>query len=244
MDNVIFDVEMFPIRLIVFDSYFKSIEPNGISPTDEQNKEMVRIIDERVSVYSKGLEMIHKAFRQLPSCPSEYDYSKYTVDMALLYNLQTTSDCMVASKYYLLANQDYDKRYMRGKLKVILNEGFKNLYGFTDKDRKKSHWGKVSEIVRYFPLLTNQHRQVEELLSKQANKSSWWKIERNIEVHLDPLLLYESRQEELNESKVMIETIQLFDALDIVGQFVWNQHACLTNWLNQLYLQHPELFKE
>lgn len=243
MDNNIIDLEMFPIRLIVFDSYFKSIVPNGISPTEEQRKEMVKIIDERVSIYSKGLELIHKALNQLPSNPSEYELSKYSIDLALLYVLQTTSDCMVASKYYLLANQDYDKRYMRGKLKVILNEGFKNLYGFNDKDRKKSHWGKVSEIVRFFPLLTNQHRKVDEILSKQANNSSWWKKERDLEVHLEPVELYESRQEDLSESKVMIDTIKLLDALGIVEQFVGNLHASLTNWMNMQYRLHPEMFK-
>ena len=33
---------------------------------------------------------------------------------------------MVAGKYFILADRDYDRRFMRGKLFVILNEGFKN----------------------------------------------------------------------------------------------------------------------
>jgi hypothetical protein len=41
-----------------------------------------------------------------------------------------TSMVFVVSKYFMLAEKDYERRLMRGKLSVILNEGFKKLYGF------------------------------------------------------------------------------------------------------------------
>ena len=42
------------------------------------------------------------------------------------------------------------KRLMRGKLKVILNEGFKKLYGFGENSRKKTEWSKLIGILKYF----------------------------------------------------------------------------------------------
>lgn len=47
-------------------------------------------------------------------------------------------DSMVVGKYFILADRDYDQRFMRGKLFVILKEGFKKLYGFNEKSHKKS----------------------------------------------------------------------------------------------------------
>ena len=50
-----------------------------------------------------------------------------------------------------------------------------------------------------------------ELLSdlEQISKDSWLKDERNAEVHIDAVRLYELRHEEINESKVVMETSQL-----------------------------------
>ncbi len=47
---------------------------------------------------------------------------------------------MVAGKYFILADHDYDWRFMRRKLFVILNDGFKKLNGFNMKSHKKSEW--------------------------------------------------------------------------------------------------------
>lgn len=35
----------------------------------------------------------------------------------------------------ILEDRDYDRRFMRGKLFVILNEGFKKLYGFNEQSQ-------------------------------------------------------------------------------------------------------------
>lgn len=47
----------------------------------------------------------------------------------------TMCDRMVAGKYFILADTDYDKRFMRGKMKVFLNEGFKRLYGYNETNK-------------------------------------------------------------------------------------------------------------
>lgn len=141
-------------------------------------------------------------------------------------------DSMVAGKYFILADLDYDRRFMRGKLFVILNEGFKKLYGFNMKSHKKSEWNRLRLIMKYFPEVINrQYQELTYLLEKQSHTSSWWKDERNYEPHLDTEKLYKSRQEEIIESKVMMDSLKLFNTLMAVSNFLGNVHACLFNFL-------------
>lgn len=237
------DLEFFPIQLIDYKHWFQSIQPNGVTPTRKQRLEMVDIINERVSINAEGLRLFYDNYSKTVDYNSDYYHASHIINTTLFYVLQTTSDCMVASKLYLLADKDYDKRYARGKLKVILNEGLKQLYGFPKTKQPDTYWGKLASIIQFFPLLTNQFKTIDLILKEQSRGFAWWKKERDVEVHLEPISLYESRQEDLDESKVMIETIKLLDALGIVEQFVWNLHTCLTNWLNKEYLLHPEKFR-
>lgn len=243
MNISIEDLEFFPTREIEYKKWFQSIQPNGITPTDEQRKEMVDIINERVGINSDGLRLFYDHRVEIHEDSSEYQKVSHIINTAIFFIFQTTSDCMVASKIYLLADKDYDKRYARGKLKVILNEGFKQLYGFPQSNKAVTYWGKLSTIIHCFPSLNHQFEKVDTILKEQSMCYSWWKRERDLEVHLEAINLYESRQEELDESKVMIETINLLDALGIVEQFVWNLHAELTNWINTQFLLHPEQFR-
>lgn len=238
------NLEFFPIQEINYKRWFRHIQPNGITPTPEQRREMVSIIDERVGLNSEGLDLIYKDWIGSQKGDSEYHMVSNVISTVLIYVFQTTSDCMVATKEYLMANQDYDKRYTRGKLRVILNEGFKKLYGFSPTNKSETYWGKLSSIIHCFPSLEVQYKRVGALLERQSTLSTWWKEERDLEVHMEPVKLYESRQEDLSESEVVLDTIKLLDALGIVEQFVWNLHASLTNWLNMQYRLHPEMFKE
>lgn len=129
----------------------------------------------------------------------------------MLFVLMTMIDSMVASKYFILADKDYDRRFMRGKLFVILNEEFKKLYGFNENGHKKSEWNKLRPLMKYFPeVIHNQYQELTDLLERHTKSSSWWKEERNLETHLDMEKLYKSRQEEVIESKVMIDSLKLF----------------------------------
>lgn len=101
---------------------------------------------------------------------------------------------MVAGKYFIHADRDYDWMFMRGTLFVILNEGFKKLYGFNEKSHKKSEWDKLQSIMKYFQEVINrQHQELTYLIKKQSHASSWWKDERNYETYLDAGQLYKSR---------------------------------------------------
>lgn len=86
--------------------------------------------------------------------------------------------------------------------------------------------------MKYFPEVINrQYQDLTNLLEKQSHTSSWWKDERNFETHLDVEKLYKSRQEEIVESKVMIDSMKLFNALMAVSNFLGNVHTCIFNFL-------------
>lgn len=162
----------------------------------------------------------------------EYHEINRIVTSVYLFVLITMIDSMVAGKYFILADRDYDRRFMRGKLFVILNEGFKKLYGFNDKSHKNSEWNRLLPIMKYFPEVINrQYQDLTYLLEKQSHTSSWWKDERNFETHLDIEKLYKSRQEEIVESKVMMDSMKLFNALMAVSNFLGNVHTCIFNFL-------------
>ena len=150
----------------------------------------------------------------------------------MLFVLMTMIDCMVACKFFILADKDYDRRFMRGKLMVLLNEGFKKLYGFDDKTYKKSEWDKLLPLMKRFPEVINrQYQDLTYLLEKHSKSSSWWREERNLEIHLEAVKLYDSRQEEIIESKVVIDTMKLFRSLMAVNDYLSNLHTCLYNFL-------------
>lgn len=205
---------------------------NGKTLSDTEREEFVAVIDETISRYSEGLPMMHEILESTKDQHDEYHEIDRTVVSMTLFVLMTMIDSMVASKYFILANGDYDRRFMRGKLMVILNEGFKRLYGFDEKTHKKSEWDRLLPILRHFPEEIN--RQYQELtfhLERHSRSSSWWKEERDLETHLDAEALYDSRHKVIIESKVMMDSMKLFNTLLAVDHFLTNVHACLRNFL-------------
>lgn len=229
-----------------YEKWFESIHPNGVTMNVMQRREFIQMIDSHVALNSEFINFIVNNLKTIEGLESEY----YTIDRVILnawlFVAQTTADCMVACKYFLLADTGYDRRYMRGKLKVILNEGIKQLIGFKTSAPKETVWGSISGIMKHFvgPVPQHQYNELDMLLRNHVMQSSWWKEDRDAETHLSALDLYSSRQKDLDESTVMIESLRLTGALDAVNHFLQNIHACLTNWLNNLYRNHPELFKE
>ena len=135
-----------------------------------------------------------------------------------------------------MSDKDYDRRYMRGRLKITLNEGFKRLFGFDHKSYKKSKWACLDPILKQFPdSIQKQYQEVSSHL-KSYSKLSWWKEDRDTEVHLDVEKLYDFRIIEINESKVIMEFMKLFNALMAVNGFLNNAHTCILNsqinWYN------------
>lgn len=236
MNEDLANIHYSPIRDYKYSQWFEEIQYNGKTLSDDERKEFVAIIDETIAQYSEGLPLMHDTLESTKDLHDEYHDIDRTVVSVMQFVLITMIDSMVASKYFILADGDYDRRFMRGKLMVILNEGFKRLYGFDDKTHKKSEWDRLLPLLGHFPEVIN--RQYQELtfhLEKHAKSSSWWREERNLETHMDTEKLYISRQEDIIESKVMMDSMKLFNTLLAVNNFLTNVHACLFNYLVKKY---------
>ncbi len=227
------------IRDYRYADWFQNTQYNGKTLTDKERKEFISIIDEEIAYYSDGLSEMYSISKELENenIQNELHELQKTISSVLSFVTITMADCMVACKYYLLADTDYDKRFMRGKLKVLLNEGFKKLYGYNDTHFKKSEWFKLLATMTHFPEpIYLQYQELTILLERHSKMSFWWKEERVQEVHyLDMIKLYESRQEDLNESKVMMENLRLFNALLAVSHFLGNENGCVLNYLISKY---------
>ena len=221
-----------PLKDFKYAHFFEVVQYNGKTLSDAERKEFVAVIDETIAQYSEGLPLLHDTLESAKDQHDEYHEIERTVVSVMQFVLITMIDSMVASKYFILADGDYDRRFMRGKLMVILNEGFKRLYGFDEKTYKKSEWDRLLPLMGRFPEVINrQYRELTYLLEKHAKSSSWWKKERDLETHIDTDNLYVSRQEEIIESKVMMDSMKLFNTLLAVNHFLGNVHACLFNFL-------------
>ena len=236
MNDDLVNIQYLPIWDYKYERFFEEVQYNGKTLSDKERKEVVAVIDETIAQYTEGLPLMHNMLEGIKNQNDEYHIIDRTVISVILFVLITMIDSMVASKYFLLADVDYDRRYMRGKLMVILNEGFKRLYGFDEKTHKKSEWDRLLPLMGHFPEEINrQYHKMTFLLEKQAKSSSWWREERNLETHMDTEKLYISRQEEIIESKVMMDSLKLFNTLMAVNHFMTNVHNCLYNFLVQKY---------
>lgn len=232
MNEDLANIQYSPILDYKYARFFDEVQYNGKTLSDAERKELVVLIDDTIAQYSEGLPMMYDTLESTKDQHDDYHEIDRTVVSVMQFVLITMIDSMVASKYFILADGDYDRRFMRGKLMVILNEGFKRLYGFDKKTHKKSEWGRLLPLMGRFPEVIN--RQYQELtyhLEKHAKSSSWWKEERNLETHMDTEKLYVSRQEEIIESKVMMDSMKLFNTLLAVNHFLTNVHDYLCNFI-------------
>lgn len=237
MNDDLKNIQQAPIREYNYGYWFQEVRFNGHTLSDDERKEYVSLIDETIANYSEGFQLILDSQKEFQDKEDDFSRMHRTLNDVMLFVLITMNDSMVASKYFLLADRDYDRRFMRGKLRVILNEGFKRLYGFNEKTHKKPEWDKLLPLMGSLPEEINrQYQELTNLLEKHAKSSSWWKEERDLETHIyDAMELYNSRQEEIIESKVMIDNNKLFSTLLAVYYFLTNVHACFFNYLVDLY---------
>lgn len=225
-----------PIWNHSYDHWFREVQYNGRELNTAQKQDFVKIADETISIFSEGLPILDEALERIKDLHDAYHDAYRVVVSVAQFTAITMIDCLVISKYFILSDKDYDRRFMRGKMKVILNEGFKKLYGFDEKSHKKSEWNKLVPILQYFPKdIQNQYQQLSSLLEEHSRSSSWWKDERDVEIHLDTEKLYASRCEDVVESKVMMESLKLYDTLYAVNLFLTNMHTCFYNFLLDKY---------
>ena len=239
MNDDLANIQFKPVWNYNYSQWFQEVQYNDKTLSDAERRDFVAYLDQTIEQHSEGIPLMREALENAKDQHDEYHELERAVVSIMFFVLITMIDSLVASKYFLLADKDYDRRFMRGKLMVILNEGFKHLYGFVTKNKDKnsdSVWAKLQPLMRHFPETVRSQYHELSILLEDYSKSSWWKDERNYEVHLEVEKLYESRQEELIESKVMMDMMKLFNSLHAVNCFLENMHTCLYNFCVKKYL--------
>jgi hypothetical protein len=198
-----------------------------------QEREEFRIMSEgTIRDFSESIEGFYELSQEFkPSQNKDHDKISKTVLDVVIFTSYTFCDCVALLKHFVLSSNAYDKSLFRGKLKVLLNEGFKSLYGFNDKQRKRSYYIKLGEIMNYFPGFQLEYDSILLKLKQLSEQSTWWKDERNTEVHLDMSQLYKSRHEEINESKVAMEAHLLIDLLVQINKLMGRMHQAYIDYM-------------
>ena len=198
-----------------------------------QEREEFRIrAEETIEIFTESIDGFCELYQEYkPSQNKVHDKITKTVLDVGIFTCYTYCDCTVLLKHFILSTDLYEKRLFRGKLKVLLNEGFKSLYGFNDKQRKRSYYIKLGEIMNYFPGFQLEYDSILLKLKQLSEQSTWWKDERNIEVHLDMSQLYKSRHEEINESKVAMEAHLLIDLLVQINRLMGRMHQAYIDYM-------------
>ena len=224
-------------RIVNYDysHWFQEVQYNGKTLTESERQDYISEIDSTIDQYSEGLPFLHDELKKHKEQDGELHRYLETIYSVSLFVTVTMDDIMVVSKYFMLAKKDYERRLFQGKLSVILNEGFKRLYGF-GKTHNGSEWGRLAPLMKYYSEgIKHQYQELTSLLDNQVSSSTWWKKERDCETHQDAEEMYISRQEEIIESKVMIDSMKLFEALLAVNHFLSNMHGCWRNYLLDKY---------
>lgn len=212
-------------------------KPNGKVLSDEGRQNYADYVDSLIKQFSEGLELLKGEYTSNKSNPSlAYSNLVMSIDDLDMFATMTFIDCLIASKLFILAKEDYEKKFLRGKLQVILNEGFKKLYGF-GKGKANSKWKKIESIQGTLPpFLRAEYTRITNELENVSASFNWWKEERSIETHIDAFALYDSRCVEIDESQVMMDSLRLIDVLNEVQNYTTKVHGCYVNTINQMYL--------
>ena len=131
--------------------------------SDEERSQYAAEVDELVEQYFPGLKMMNdglKDLRDKHDTFSEICRAEYSLSLFVLF---TMIDSLVAAKLFVQAKSDYEKSFLRGKLRVLMNEGFKKLYGF--RIHSNSEWARLAPFMEHFPkMVQDQYKMLTQLL--------------------------------------------------------------------------------
>ena len=136
MNDDLGNIQYSPIQNYQYEQWFHEVQYNGKELNDDERKEFLKKVDNCISQHIEGLPLTKYILDSIKDKHDEFHEIQRTIVSVSQFCLITMIDSMVLGKYFIMANQDYDRRLMRGKLKVVLNEGFKKLYGFNDNNKR------------------------------------------------------------------------------------------------------------
>ena len=104
----------------------------------------------------------------------------------------------------------------------------------------------------YFPGFDQEFNLILGDLDEISKRGSWWRDVRNAEVHIDLPELYKFRHEEINESRVAIETLRLIDFFDSFNDLLSRMNQAHINYMYDhltaedriAFLINPHLVKQ
>ena len=198
----------------------------------QERAEFCKMADTTIKDFSDFIEGMHQCLEEIRSSPDS-DFNKVLrifIEVGSFIGF-SFCDCVVLTKSFIMASNSYEKSFFRGKLQVQLNECFKKLYGFAEKNRKDSYSVKLGEIMSMFPGFQAEYIDIMSDLSCIATRDSWWKETRNIEVHIDADRLYASRHEPVNESKVAMEAYRLIDFFNRLNSLMARMNRACINFM-------------
>ena len=143
--------------------------------SDREREEFKIMSEETIREFSESIEGFYELSQIFQSSQNkEHDKITKTILDVGIFTSYTFCDCVTLIKHFVLSSNSYDKSLFRGKLKILLNEGFKNLYGFNDKQQKKSYYIKLGEIIKYFSGFQSEYNSILLDLKHLSELSSWW----------------------------------------------------------------------
>ena len=198
----------------------------------QERAEFCKMADVTIKDFSDSIQGLQECMEELKSC-EESEFNKVfriiiEVGRFIGYSF---CDCVVLTKYFIITANPYEKSFFRGKLQVQLNESFKKLYGFKEKDQRESYSARLAEVMPMFPGFRAEYFEIMSDLKLIAMCDSWWKDVRNIEVHIDVNELYKYRNEIVNESKVAMEAYRLIDFFNRLNSLMARMNRACINFM-------------
>lgn len=181
---------------------------------NQERMKLCEVADDAIRSFAESIDGMHewsenvalnenKGFRTI-----EREFIDISIFIAYCY-----CDIALMTKQFVQSVDSYERAFIRGKLKVLLNESFKKLYGFAKKTKEEPYFARLKKLAALFPQFSSEIKVFEKELHEYSIMDSWWKDERDAEVHWDIKKLYQYRHEEVNESKVMMEAHFMIDIL-------------------------------
>lgn len=193
--------------------------------TEQERTELCCMIDGFIKEFSESIDAVHKLAEDIETSENEWYKEVNREFIAIgIFVAYCFCDMSLMTKQFVQSSNPYERAFLRGKLQVLLNESFKKLYGFSKTAQCNSYFARLKKLSELFPLFEDDIKDFETELREYSTKDSWWKDERDAEVHLDIEKLYQYRHEEVNESKVMMEAHFMISILYRVNFFIATLH--------------------
>lgn len=133
-------------------------------------------------------------------------------------------DLLAAFRQYLARELDtnYDKRQSMTKINVIMNEGYKKIYGFGKQQQEKSFWRvQIKNAVDFIGGLEDEYSSIQEDLKTINTNNVLNKNIRDLSVHYDkdPLKVYDMLTS-ISAEEITDRCISFMRKLERVTKFV------------------------